>query len=390
VITRLAGGGPPVHATILNRRLAEYGFDSILVFGNCGPQEKNVEYLLEPGDAAERIPELGASQSPWHDLIALFKLWRLIRKHRPDIVHTHTAKAGFLGRIAAWLAACPCVIHTFHGHVLEGYFSPRVNQAIQLAERSLANLSDALFTVSHQQADELSSRFAVAPAKKFHVVPLGLDLSPFLALESPDFGQQTLHFLWLGRFVAIKNLPLLLQIARLAQDKNLPVRFTLAGDGPLREEIVGQTRELELRNLEILPWQQDIQPVLRQSHALIMTSHREGTPLSLIQRMAAGRPFLSTAAGGTVDLGAGIPRLEPKSWQYDNAILVSPSPLAFVEVLERLAAHRDLLSRMSLHSRRFAASQFSDNRLVSDVAALYRNLLPSASPATFAEQGLRP
>lgn len=390
IITRLAGGGPPVHATILNRRIAEYGYDSVLVFGNCGENEKNMEYLLQAEDRVERVPELGAAPSPLHDLWALFKLWRLIRKYRPDIVHTHTAKAGFLGRIAAWLAGCPHVIHTFHGHVLEGYFSPRVNRAIQLAERSLGNLSEALLTVSRQQADELSGRFGVAPEEKFHVVPLGLDLSPYLAVEEPDFREKTLRLLWLGRFVPIKNLELLLKVASACAARQLPVEFTLAGEGPLKVEFAEAVEQLGLGNVRMLPWQDDIVPALQAAHLLVMTSHREGTPLSLIQGMAAGRPFVSTAAGGTVDLGTGIPRLESNSWWYDNAVLAAANPEAFASVLERLLGNRGWMERMSRKAREFAATQFSEHRLTEDIAQLYHGLIGGPRVAERNGLGVRP
>ncbi len=375
VITRLAGGGPPVHATTLNRRLQEYGFDSVLVFGNCGAGEKNVEYLIGPGDVVERIPELGVAPSPWYDLCAAWKLWKLMRRYRPDIVHTHTAKAGFLGRVAAWLAGCPHVVHTFHGHVLEGYFSPLVNGMIRGVERTLGKLSDALLTVSQQQASELSERFGVAPAEKFRVVPLGIDVDPYLDLELPNFSAPELRLVWLGRFVPIKNVTLLLRVAELAQMRSLPVNFTLAGAGPEEGAIRQFVQERQLANVTLLPWQDDIRPVLQSSHALIMTSHREGTPLSLIQGMAAGRPFLSTAAGGTVDLAVGLPRLRRDSWWYENAVIVSPRPEAFVNVIEELARGRATLASMGRKSQEFATSRFTDTRLTADIASLYRGLL---------------
>lgn len=349
-----------------------------------------MEYLLQAEDRVERVPELGAAPSPLHDLWALFKLWRLIRKYRPDIVHTHTAKAGFLGRIAAWLAGCPHVIHTFHGHVLEGYFSPRVNRAIQLAERSLGNLSEALLTVSRQQADELSGRFGVAPEEKFHVVPLGLDLSPYLAVEEPDFREKTLRLLWLGRFVPIKNLELLLKVASACAARQLPVEFTLAGEGPLKVEFAEAVEQLGLGNVRMLPWQDDIVPALQAAHLLVMTSHREGTPLSLIQGMAAGRPFVSTAAGGTVDLGTGIPRLESNSWWYDNAVLAAANPEAFASVLERLLGNRGWMERMSRKAREFAATQFSEHRLTEDIAQLYHGLIGGPRVAERNGLGVRP
>lgn len=380
IITRLAGGGPPIHATLLNRHLQPHGFDSVLVFGRCGPKEKNMEYLLQPGDAVERIPELGSSASPLADLGVLWKLFRLMRRYRPTIVHTHTAKAGLLGRLAATLAACPCVVHTFHGHVLEGYFSPFLNRCIRLAEQGLARLSSAIFTVSPQQAGELSSRFHVAPQNKIHVVPLGLELEPFLSIPEADFQQPVLTVTWLGRFVAIKNLPLLLSIAELSQSRGLPLRFCIAGEGELRQDFVDAVKSKGLANLDLLPWQTDVVPLLSKSHLLLLTSHREGTPLSLIQGMAAGRPFLSTPAGGVVDLVSGVLRAQPGVWLYDNAALAAADPQAFLVLLEQLLSCRPQLSAMGRSARAFAAATFSEARLCSDVARLYTQLL--AAPQT--------
>lgn len=385
IITRLAGGGPPIHATLLNRHLESHGFNSVLVFGSCGPKEKNMEYLLEPGDAVERIPELGSAASPLADMGVLWKLFCLMRRYRPTIVHTHTAKAGLLGRIAAKLAGCPCVVHTFHGHVLEGYFSPFLNRCIRLAEQGLARLSSAIFTVSPQQAEELSSRFHVAPQNKIHVVPLGLGLEPFLSIPEADFEQPVLTVTWLGRFVAIKNLPLLLSIAQLCQSRGLPLRFCIAGEGELRQDFVDAVNSSELANVELLPWQTDVLPLLSRSHLLLLTSHREGTPLSLIQGMAAGRPFLSTPAGGVVDLvsgvlNSGVLKAHPGVWLYDNGALAAADPQVFVLLLEQLLGCRPQLAAMGRSARAFATSSFSEARLCSDVARLYTQLL--AAPQT--------
>ncbi len=375
IITRLAGGGPPVHATILNRQLAKHGFDSLLVFGDCSPTEKNMEYLVEAGDQTERIPTLGGPLNPLLDLVALYQLWRLMRRYRPSIVHTHTAKAGFLGRIAAAFAGCPCVVHTYHGHVLEGYFGPALNQILRWTERILSRYSHALCTVSEQQAVELSSRFAIAPANKFHVVPLGIYLDPYLAIPAPDFKATRLTIGWMGRFVPIKNLRLLAQVIELTSRRQLPIDFLIAGDGPERAQFEESIRILDLEHIRLLPWQDHVESVLQRCHLMILTSHREGTPLALIQGMAAGRPFVSTPAGGTVDLTVGFGRFEAKSWWYENAVLVSGDAEAFVSVLERLLERREILVSMSESSRILAQKAFPDTRLVSDVAALYRELL---------------
>lgn len=364
-----------MHATILNRQLAKHGFDSLLVFGDCSPTEKNMEYLVEAGDQTERIPTLGGPLNPLLDMVALYQLWRLMRRYRPSIVHTHTAKAGFLGRIAAAFAGCPCVVHTYHGHVLEGYFGPALNQILRWTERILSRYSHALCTVSEQQAVELSSRFAIAPANKFHVVPLGIYLDPYLAIPAPDFKATRLTIGWMGRFVPIKNLRLLAQVVELTSLRQLPIDFLIAGDGPERAQFEESIRILDLEHIRLLPWQDHVESVLQRCHLMILTSHREGTPLALIQGMAAGRPFVSTPAGGTVDLTVGFGRFEAKSWWYENAVLVSGDAEAFVSVLERLLERREILVSMSESSRILAQKAFPDTRLVSDVAALYRELL---------------
>lgn len=364
-----------MHATILNRQLAKHGFDSLLVFGDCSPTEKNMEYLVEAGDQTERIPTLGGPLNPLLDMVALYQLWRLMRRYRPSIVHTHTAKAGFLGRIAAAFAGCPCVVHTYHGHVLEGYFGPALNQILRWTERILSRYSHALCTVSEQQAVELSSRFAIAPANKFHVVPLGIYLDPYLAIPAPDFKATRLTIGWMGRFVPIKNLRLLAQVIDLTSLRQLPIDFLIAGDGPERAQFEESIRILDLEHIRLLPWQDHVESVLQRCHLMILTSHREGTPLALIQGMAAGRPFVSTPAGGTVDLTVGFGRFEAKSWWYENAVLVSGDAEAFVSVLERLLERREILVSMSESSRILAQKAFPDTRLVSDVAALYRELL---------------
>ena len=375
IITRLAGGGPPVHATILNRQLAKYGFDSLLVFGDCAPTEKNMEYLVEESDRVERVPTLGGNLNPFLDLVALYQLWRLMRRYRPLIVHTHTAKAGLLGRIAAALSGCRCVVHTYHGHVLEGYFGPAVSQLLLWTERFLGRYSNALFTVSEQQAVELSSRFAIAPADKFHVVPLGLYLEPYLAIPAPDFRAARLTIGWMGRFVPIKNLKLLVHIIEITSLRDLPIDFLIAGDGPERLQFEEAIRLLDLTRIRLLPWQDHVESLLERCHLMILTSHREGTPLALIQGMAAGRPFVSTPAGGTVDLTVGTGKMEANSWWYDNAVLVRGDAEAFVSVFEQLLAQREILDGMSAASRILAQKSFADARLVSDVAALYRELL---------------
>jgi glycosyltransferase involved in cell wall biosynthesis len=375
VITRLAGGGPPIHATLLNRRLQDYGFDSVLVFGECSAHEINVESLLASTDLVERVPMLGARLNPLRDLVALFQIWRLILRYQPDIVHTHTAKAGFIGRIAAILAGVPHIVHTYHGHVLEGYFGKVLNRVLQLIETLLASHSSALCTVSEQQMQELSNEYRIGPRDKFHVVQLGMDLRPFSSLPAPDYSNAKLTVGWLGRFVPIKNLGLLLDVIQQCEARCLPLQFLVAGDGPERNWVEEEVRSRNLNCVKLLPWQDRIEEMLTQCHLLILTSHREGTPLALIQGMAAGRPFVSTPAGGTVDLATGTCIMNPSNWRYENAVLVKAEPSAFADTFEQLLSDRLTLSRMGTAAQGFALDHFGEQRLLADVASLYENLM---------------
>lgn len=375
IITRLAGGGPPVHVTLLNRRLPGCGIDSLLVYGECTSEESNMAYLLAGTDHNLHLPELSARMHPLNDLKALWRLWRLMRSYRPDIVHTHTAKAGLLGRIAAVLAGVPCVVHTFHGHVLEGYFSPIVNRLLCRIEQWLASQTSRICTVSQQQAQELSGRFAVAPADKLEVIPLGLDLDSFLQLPAPDFHARRWTVGWFGRFVPIKNLRLLLEVASTCQAHCLPIDFLIAGDGPERSWFEEELRLRGLSNVKMMGWQNQIETAITACHLLILTSHREGTPLSLIQGMAAGRPFLSTAAGGTVDLVTGPAFAAAEYRRHNNAVLVLPEPEAFLAAFRMLIQHPARSEEMSAAAREFARASFAADRLVSDMAHLYEVLL---------------
>lgn len=348
-----------------------------------------MEYLLKDSDQTLHLPELSSRTHPLQDLRALWRLWRLMQQYRPDIVHTHTAKAGVIGRVAAILAGIPCVVHTFHGHVLEGYFSPLVNRAIRWIEKALAWRSARICTVSRQQAEELSGRFAVAPADKVEVIPLGLDLQSLLSLPAPDFQSPRWTIGWLGRFVPIKNLQLLIDVATAAANADLPLDFLIAGDGAERSWFESELRRRRLSHVQVLGWQDEVDAVIARCHLLLLTSHREGTPLALIQGMAAGRPFVSTPAGGTVDLALGPARVERRSRWHENSVLVAAEPAQFLEVLRDLLARPKEAALMSEAAREFAHRSFAGERLVSDMAHLYGVLLRETGRIPDSEAALR-
>lgn len=382
VLTRLGAGGPPIHSVLLTREMTERGYPSVLVTGRCAGGDGDMSYLLRPGDAVHFIEEMSRAVSPWQDLVALVKLWRFLRRQRPLIVHTHTAKAGVLGRVAARLAGVPVVVHTFHGNVLSGYFSRTVNVAIRLAERVLARFTDAICALSPQQATEMAERYHVAPRAKIHVVPLGMDLEPFRRLApAPRDGRLVVG--WLGRLVAIKNVPLLAEVVRETVRCDDRVRFVIAGDGPERAAVERLAAELGPERCAYLGWQRDVAPVIAQCHVLVQTSRNEGTPVALIQGMAAGRPFVSTAAGGVVDMvTGGLLREAAGSRWFANGVLAEPDPGAFASVLRALAADAGVLEAMGRAAMRFAAQAFTKRALVDRLEALYAELLAQKQAAS--------
>jgi glycosyltransferase involved in cell wall biosynthesis len=379
IVTRLNIGGPAIHTILLTRELPPLGYHSVLVAGDCEDGEGDMGYLLDAADPIRRIPDLSRSVSPLRNLRALWKLWRLLRKERPAIAHTHTAMAGCLGRAAAILAGVPVIIHTFHGNSLRQYFSPAVSAVFLTIERLLARRTDAICVISPQQLDELSSDLRIAPRSKFRVVPLGLDLTPCLQLPLPA-PARTIRVGWFGRLVDVKNIGLLLETAASVQKSNHRFEFHVAGDGPDRHLIESALPHLAPQ-LVWHGWKRDITPILAACDLVIQTSRNEGTPVALIQGMAAGRPFLSTAVGGVVDMTSGEARsLTPGATWFDNAALVEPRPEAFALALNEFARSPERIAEMGQAARVFASARYRKEALISNLDSLYRELLERKLP----------
>jgi glycosyltransferase involved in cell wall biosynthesis len=381
VLTRLGAGGPPIHAVLLTRELSKFGYSSILVTGSRDQQDGDMSYLLREGDRVHSIPQMSRAVSPWQDLRALIALYRFLRRVRPSIVHTHTAKAGALGRLAAWLAGVPVVVHTFHGNVLDHYFSRPANLAIRMVERALACVTDGICVLAPQQASEIAGR-GVAPRRKIHVIPLGMDLTRFsetaslLNLARATLRQGRITVGWMGRFVAIKDIPLLLAVVKATLRSTDKVRFVIAGDGPEAPAVKAVAEEFGPQRCEWLGWREDVDAVLAGCDVLLQTSRNEGTPVALIQGMAAGRPFVSTPAGGVVDMVAGPLRREQDGCRwFDNAILVEPRAAAFAAALRALAEDPDQIAAMGRRAAEFARATYSLPTLLRSLDELYSGLL---------------
>jgi len=251
IIARLNVGGPARHVTILDRGLRERGYDTLLVYGQSGPEEGSLERLA---DALPTYPidDLGRHIRPTSDLRAFVRLVRLIFSRQPHVVHTHTAKAGALGRVAALLYNCTrrkrhraVIVHTFHGHVLEGYFGRLGRSLTRVAERTLGLFTDCVIAISEGQRADLVERFRVSSARKTAVVPLGLELDSLLGMAAdepslrPELGLAADDIVigYVGRLVPIKDLPLLLQAFAVVAAADARVHLLIAGDGPDRNEL---------------------------------------------------------------------------------------------------------------------------------------------------------
>jgi len=374
VITRLNIGGPALQTLMLTRDLPAMEYRTMLVAGQCEAGDGDMRYLLRSGDPVAWMPDLSRSVRPYRNLKALWKLWRLLRRERPAIVHTHTAMAGCLGRLAALSSGAPIIVHTYHGNSLAEYFSQIQTATFRRIEQLLARFTDVLCVVSPQQAAELSGQFHIAPPHKFRVIPLGLDLEDYLALRPPALtGPFTIG--WFGRMVPVKNVPLLAATIEATLAERPETQFLIAGDGPQRPVLDAVLARHSAR-VEYLGWQREMLPLIARCHALLQTSRNEGTPLALIEGMAAARPFVSTAVGGLVDMvSAGATPLTAGAHWHTNAVLTGADAASLSSALIALGDDRALASRMGSAARAFAAANYRKEMLLQNMDALYRELL---------------
>jgi glycosyltransferase involved in cell wall biosynthesis len=331
----------------------------------------------------ETIEELGREISPLRDLRAIRRLARLIRRERPAILHTHTAKAGAVGRIAALLAGDarpPIVVHTFHGHVLRGYFSPPTTLAFRTLERWLARRTTVLVAVSPEVRDDLV-RLGVAPPSKFVVVRLGIELDERVGLDGAAGRDATRRVLgvsgqafvvgWVGRMTAVKRTHDVLRAFRrlldLLADRGVDARLCLVGDGPEREELERYAHELEIgRRCLFVGYQEDVARFYDAMDVLLLPSANEGTPVSVIEALAAGRPAVATRVGGTSDVvrdGA------------DGFLVEVGDVGSLAERLAELAADPGRRERMGAEGRARVLQRYAVPRLIDDMDELYRRLL---------------
>jgi glycosyltransferase involved in cell wall biosynthesis len=378
IIARMNVGGPATHVVLLNAGLDRRGYDTLLVTGSEGASEGSLRDLaVANGLRLALIPELGREISPRSDLVTLVKLYRLMRRERPHVVHTHTAKAGFVGRIAARLAGVPVVLHTFHGHVFHGYFSPARTRLFLWIERLGARLSSRIITISPRLRDEIA-QYGVTRSERIEVIPLGFELDAFASQPraSGDFrrslgipvGAKLIGAV--GRLVPIKNISLLLEAAALARREAPELRVVLVGDGELRADLEAQAAALEMTEAVVFAgWRRDLPSVYADLDAVVISSHNEGTPASLIEAMATGCPVIATRVGGVPDLVV----------DGETGRLVPPGDReALAAALLALFWESERTAHMAGLARRRVLERHQAERLVADMDRLYRELLTAA------------
>ena len=386
VIARLNVGGPTLHVSYLTRGLAARGYDTLLVAGTVGAEEGSMEYApRELGVEPVFVSQLQREISAGLDLAAVRRVRELIHEFRPHIVHTHTAKAGAVGRIAAATARVrnpPLVVHTFHGHVLRGYFGPAQTEAFRRIEQVLARKTDRLIAVSPEVRDELV-RFGVAPVEKFEVIRLGLDLAgravsteEEAAAARRELGVPDGRFLvgWFGRMTEIKRVDDLITAFAGLLAVGVDAQLVLVGDGPERARLERLAEDLPLGDrATFLGMRQHVAALYGACDIVALTSANEGTPVSLIEALAAGTPVVSTDVGGVRDVVTdGRSGLLTPAGDTD----------ALVEAFRRLAEAADVREAFGSVGREHVFATYSVDRLLDDVDDLYRRLLAQRPAAT--------
>ena len=380
VIARLNVGGPARHVAILDAGLRDRGYSTLLLHGRPDQDEGSLAGLAEERELpAVVVATLGRPVRPWRDLRAFCTIARVIFTTRPDVVHTHTAKAGVLGRLAALLYNATrrrsqrcLVVHTYHGTVFHGYFGGVASSAVRIVERLIALGTDRIAVLSERQRREIVAGVRVAPAAKVTIVPLGLDLDPLLRIdgatptlrEALGLADNAVVLGFVGRLVAIKDPATLLRAFACVSARVPRAVLLFAGDGPLRPALHALAASLKMTSVvKFLGWRHDLRSLYATLDIVVLSSRNEGTPVSVIEGMAAGRAVVATDVGGVGDL---------IDHRTTGMLVPAGRPDALAAAIERLTGDAPARRRMGGAARRAVAARFSAARLIDDVDRCYR------------------
>lgn len=374
--SRICVGGPALNTILLSAYL-EKPYETRLIGGALEPGEKAMApFAEEKGVTIEIIDEMGRSVKALDDLRALWKLIKLIRAYKPTVVHTHTAKAGAIGRVAAFLCRVPLRVHTFHGHTFHGYFSPMVTRIFIWIERILAMLSHRIVVISGRQMQDICEVYKVASAKKTRIVPLGFELSKMVTGTKGNFrkslgiGENIRLVAILARLVPIKNHELLLRAIahyrKLAPSASAEkIRFVIIGDGELRESLEKLAAELKINDLVLFAgWRSETPDIYADIDLNVLTSKNEGTPVTLIEGLACGVPILAMDVGGIRDFA---------DERHGRIVSANASAEEFGAALHGILDGK--LERLAVPLRDEIRARFDVSRLVGDIKNLYDDAL---------------
>jgi glycosyltransferase involved in cell wall biosynthesis len=363
IIDRLNVGGPALQTVVLTEGLDPARFEQRIVTGTVDAEEGDYLALRAPELPVERIQGLGRAPQPWRDAHAWTHLVLVMRRFRPHIVHTHKAKAGVLGRSAAWTARVPVTIHTFHGHLLHGYFSPHATRGVVAVERAFARRTTKLVAVGAQVRDDLLAA-GVGRAEQYVVVPPGVPIRSApekvqarrnldLPIEGPVVG-------FVGRLTRLKQPERFIDVALEVSHTHPETVFVVAGDGDLLQKLRDRARPLG-RRIVFLEWRQDVETVYAACDVMVLTSDNEGMPVAVIEAAGVGTPAVTTRVGSAPEVVIdGV-----------TGFVTSTDVAALTRATNRLLDDAELRQRMGSAAARMARDRFSAARLVSDIAELY-------------------
>lgn len=374
--SRICIGGPSIHSEILSKYLDPDRFETILIGGALDEGEKGqVEELRKQSIHIVTIEAMGREISLWSDLKALIKLYRIIRQEKPDIVHTHTAKAGAIGRIAAWLAGVPVIVHTFHGHVFHHYFGKFKTRFFIHCERWLSKIATCIIVISRLQKYDIVTKFKITEEKKVVLIPLGLELERFLLINKNDFflknelniSKKEFLIGVVGRIVPIKNHELLLKVIKLLRDQRLRVHLCVVGDGELRNQLIESARKKNIiEYVHFIGWRLDMERIYAGMDLLALSSYNEGTPVAIIEAMASQVPVVATAVGGVPDL---ITDGET------GLLCTSDDVTELAEKIRQINLNSEMKQKILENARKSVEKKYHYHRLVDDIQNLYEKLL---------------
>ena len=370
IIARMNVGGPAVQVSGLMRGFNAVDFDHRLYTGHCAADEADYLDTVATDVQAIRIDGFGRRVSFGGDIRAFISLVKEIRTFKPHIIHTHTAKAGFLGRIASMISLQPSIrVHTFHGHLLNGYFGSFKRLLVVIAEKILANFTDQLLAVGDKVRQDLLQA-GIGSKDNFGLMPPGLAITELpekeSSLKSLGLPSGRMQCAFIGRVTQIKRPDRFLDVVSEIKRRGVDLDFFMAGDG----ELLGKCRERIVKQdlpVTILGWQSDIEKVLSTADIVVLTSDNEGTPLSLIQAGMAGLPVVTTNVGSVPEVVLdGV-----------TGIVTALGVREIADALEKLVLDKDLRHRLGHKAQEFTLANFGVERLVHDHEELYKKLLAS-------------